>query len=145
MATSSGKRGRPTKEETSKVSFRISFDVTETEKNEFKTHYERYLAVCKNTKATKKDFFLEAIRNIETTNAVVSDRFQMLKDLAKYKSDFGHIGSNINQVAHIVNTVGYATTEVEIAQKLEQMTKYLEMVEKKSSQILSLMGKFVQK
>lgn len=146
MATSSGKRGRPVKEESEKVKKRIVFDLTESENKAFLDYFEIFKKNLKNKRSiTRKDFFMTAISNIETAQALVNNRFELLKELAKYKSDFAHIGSNINQVAHIVNTVGYATTESEIANKLEEMNNYLQMVENKSNQILNLMAKFVKK
>ncbi len=139
MATSSGKRGRPQKGDGDKVSKMIVFKLNKNEHEKFEEYFK------KSGFKTKKEFLLKSVENARVANDIVTDRISLLKDLAKYKSDFGHIGSNINQVAHIVNSIGYASTEAEIASRLAEMTGYLDMVEKKTNQILSLMGKFVNK
>lgn len=139
MATSSGKRGRPKKEQDQKVVKMLIFKLNEEEHKRFLEHFKN------SGLRTKKDFFLKSIANSQTVKNVASDRDSMLKDLAKYKSDFGHIGANINQVAHIVNTAGYAADNTQIANSLKEMTDFLQLIDKKSEQILNLMYNFAQK
>lgn len=139
MATSSGKRGRPQKEDAEKVSRQLVIKLNPEE-------YDLYLRLYKESGfKTRKDFFLKSIENAKTTSGIIKDRLNLLKELAVYRSDFAHIGSNINQVAHVVNIGGYAANDAEIANHLQKMNEYMQMVETKSNEILSLMGRFVKK
>ncbi len=144
MATT-GKRGRPTKDEAQKANLRVSFDLTPDEYLQFESFFSEYRKQHPKKKSvTKKAFFLSSIRNVSAVSQVESERVELMKDLAKFRSDFAHIGANINQVAHLVNSIGYAHSESDLAQRLAEMNAHLSKVDASSDILLDLMDRLIR-
>lgn len=144
MATT-GKRGRPTKDDALKANIRVKFDLNADEYLQFERYFLEYKKLHPKTKSvTKKAFFLSSISNVTAVSQVESERFELMKDLAKFRSDFSHICSNINQVAHLVNYIGYAHTKSELTIRLEEMNAHLSKVEECSDILLGLMDRLIR-
>lgn len=132
--------GRPkiTNEKESKHYKKMVVKMSEKEYQEFEK------AVTDSGARDKKSFILQCASMGETLKAIQQDRMQLLKELAGYKSEFGHIGSNINQIAHFCNASGMASTDAEIAGKLDELTAHLDKIEKLGNKVLKTMGRFVR-
>lgn len=138
------KRGRPRKEDSQKLCRTIYFDLHEEEYMQFLTKFEEFKSLHPKRKSvTKKMFLMSAIQNVSEGCAASGRRAELLQEYAKLKSDFAHIGSNINQLARITNTIGYAHTEEEIADRLGEMNAHLSRVDGISERLLEVMQQLV--
>lgn len=111
---------------------------------QFLTKFEEFKSLHPKRKSvTKKMFLMSAIQNVFEGCAESGRRAELLQEYAKLKSDFAHIGSNINQLARITNTIGYAHTEEEIADRLGEMNAHLSRVDGISERLLEVMQQLV--
>lgn len=140
-----GRRGRPRKEDSLKVCRRINFDLSEDEYMQFLYQFEEFRRLHPKRKSiTKKMFLMSSIRTACGGKGTADNRLELLQDFAKLRSDFAHVGSNVNQLAYLANTIGYAHSEKDLADRIDEMNSHLSKVEDISDRLLVLMQELVK-
>lgn len=124
MAKDGSKRGRPLKSDYEKLSQIIEFQLSQKDMDCFNDEF------AKSGETYRKQFFMKAIRNYGNVRSIIQDREANNLAIQKVMGDFGHVSSNVNQVAHAVNILASNATSEELLQKMEEMIEHLKKVEK---------------
>lgn len=136
MDTEKNKGGRPKKEYSQTNCRNILFELNVEQKNTFEREF------AKSGERHKKTFFMKAISNYNSVQSVVKDRELLSQKLVKVIGDYGHLNSNVNQIAHQVNVLGYAITEEQMSAKLDEVHASLSDIKKQIEKLLEITRRF---